>query len=169
VPQTTESQQRICPIPSASVQAVGVNTLPAEFFVQILAKYFMPSAQARAFETTWQPPTTSARAKAMGSWVIAGSLMRRDGQGKGYVPTTICCLMRASGYVTMMTNDDSHVRPNLMSIACVEKVADALSVEAAAGAVENVVVLLEESVPWCKSSAGTLGAWAAQRGCTAFS
>jgi heme-degrading monooxygenase HmoA len=67
-----------------SVQADGVNTLPAECFVQMV-KYFVPSEQARTFETTWKASDISP---GKGDGVIASSLMRRDGQAKGYVPIT---------------------------------------------------------------------------------
>jgi heme-degrading monooxygenase HmoA len=62
-----------------SVQADGVNTLPAECFVQMV-RYFVPSEQAQAFETTWKASDISP-GKSDG--VIASSLMRRDGQAKG--------------------------------------------------------------------------------------
>jgi heme-degrading monooxygenase HmoA len=67
-----------------SVEADGVNTLPAECFVQMV-KYFVPLEQARAFESSWKASDDENSRGSGDVVVIASSLMRRDGQAKGYV------------------------------------------------------------------------------------
>jgi hypothetical protein len=61
-----------------------VNTLPAECFVQMV-KYFVPLEQARAFESSWKASDDENSRGSGDVVVIASSLMRRDGQAKGYV------------------------------------------------------------------------------------
>jgi heme-degrading monooxygenase HmoA len=67
-----------------SVEADGVNTLSAECFVQMV-KYFVPLEQARAFESSWKASDDENSRGGGDVVVIASSLMRRDGQAKGYV------------------------------------------------------------------------------------
>lgn len=60
-----------------NVEADGVNTLPAECYVQMV-KYYVSPEQAPAFEKHWQEIGTSKN-----EMISARSLMRRDGQAKG--------------------------------------------------------------------------------------
>jgi heme-degrading monooxygenase HmoA len=62
-----------------SVEADGINTLPAECFVEF-AKYFIPSGEEAAlFEQQWMAKKDPTRAEGF----VASTLLRRDGQAKG--------------------------------------------------------------------------------------
>ena len=68
-----------------NVEADGINTLPAECFVEMV-KYFIPSGKdAISFEEAWK--TSNGQMKPMKDigGFVASSLLRRDGQAKGYV------------------------------------------------------------------------------------
>ena len=63
-----------------SVEADGVNTLPAECFVA-LQKYFILPDQQQAFEQLWKNRESTI---ASYDGFVASSLMRRDGTAKGH-------------------------------------------------------------------------------------
>jgi heme-degrading monooxygenase HmoA len=65
-----------------SVQADGVNTLPAECFV-CMEKFFVPPSKAADFEKV-QGWKDQKAALSQTSGFVASSLMRRDGQAKGH-------------------------------------------------------------------------------------
>jgi heme-degrading monooxygenase HmoA len=63
------------------IEANGIDTLPAECFVE-LTKYYIPSDQAAKFEDVWQQQQQANLSASEG--FVAFSLMRRDGQAKGH-------------------------------------------------------------------------------------
>lgn len=67
-----------------NVEADGVNTLPAECFVEMV-KYFVPSQKAQSFEAMWKDRDIAKKEDGF----IASSIMRRDGQAKGYVRAVV--------------------------------------------------------------------------------
>ena len=68
-----------------NVEADGVNTLPAECFVEMV-KYFIPSgSDAVAFEEAWKASNGQMKPMKDVAGFVASSLLRRDGQAKGYV------------------------------------------------------------------------------------
>jgi heme-degrading monooxygenase HmoA len=84
VPQTVDGWRQ--------VEANGVDTLPAECFVE-MTKYYIPSDQAVEFERFWQQWSNGAAPEG----VVASGLMRRDGQAKGH------------GTVSMTENEPTYV------------------------------------------------------------
>lgn len=63
-----------------NVDADGINTLPAESFVQ-MTKYYVPLGEKAAdFEKFWVENESKLN---MSKGFVTGSLMRRDGQAKG--------------------------------------------------------------------------------------
>jgi heme-degrading monooxygenase HmoA len=68
-----------------NVEADGINTLPAECFVEMV-KYYIPSGNdAIAFEEAWKTNNGQSKPKKDIEGFVASSLLRRDGQAKGYV------------------------------------------------------------------------------------
>lgn len=85
IPQTVDGWRQ--------VEANGVDTLPAECFVE-MTKYYIPSEQAVEFERLWQQSSNGPSLDGL----VASSLMRRDGQAKGH------------GTVSMTEDEPSYVR-----------------------------------------------------------
>jgi heme-degrading monooxygenase HmoA len=63
------------------VEANGIDTLPAECFVE-LTKYYVQPDQAADLEQFWQQQQQAN--PSTGEGFVASSLMRRDGQAKGH-------------------------------------------------------------------------------------
>ena len=68
-----------------NVEADGINTLPTECFVEMV-KYFIPSGNdAIAFEEAWKTSNGPMKPMKDEKGFVTSSLLRRDGQAKGYV------------------------------------------------------------------------------------
>jgi heme-degrading monooxygenase HmoA len=65
-----------------NVEADGMNTLPAECFVEMVKYFVAPGSDASAFEQKWANKDSKLNEV---DGFVASSLLRRDGQAKGYV------------------------------------------------------------------------------------
>ena len=82
-----------------NVEADGINTLPAECFIEMV-KYFIPSGNdAVAFEEAWKTSSGSMQPTKDAEGFVASSLLRRDGQAKGYEGVQ-CTLILSLVYLT---------------------------------------------------------------------
>jgi heme-degrading monooxygenase HmoA len=67
-----------------NVEADGINTLPAECFVEMVKYYIPPGKDAKTFEGTWKSHKDQSPMTKVDGYVTS-LLLRRDGQAKGYV------------------------------------------------------------------------------------
>jgi heme-degrading monooxygenase HmoA len=70
-----------------NVEHDGINMLPAECFVEMIKYFVPPGPDASAFEQAWTNRDSSLKDA---SGFVGSSLLRRDGQAKGYVLILPC-------------------------------------------------------------------------------